>query len=61
MPRSALSRSGLSITQWLALLPELAALVSEVVAALRDGRLTEDEVLRIGRSLVALVAAVVHG
>lgn len=61
MPRSALARSGLSLGQWLALLPELAALVAEVVAALRDGRVSDDEVSRIGRSLVALIAAVVHG
>lgn len=61
MPRFALSRSGLQIGQWLALLPELASLVAEVVVAVRDGRVTEDEVRRIGTALVAIVAAVVHG
>ena len=60
MGRHALARSGLSLGQWLALLPELAALVGEVVAALRDGRVDEAEVRRIGQALVALVAAVVH-
>jgi hypothetical protein len=60
VPRHALTRSGLSLGQWLALLPELATLVGEVVAAVRDGCVTEDEALRLGRALLALVGAVVH-
>ena len=61
MPRSSLARSGLRLDQWLEALPELAALVAEAVSALRDGRVTDDEALRLGRSLLALVGAVVHG
>lgn len=51
--------SKLNVFKWVAILPQISALVGEVVAALKDGRVDDDEVKRIGSALVAIVAAVV--
>lgn len=49
-------RSGLSWGAWLALLPQLVALIAEVVAALKDGKVDERELTTLGRKLAELVA-----
>ncbi len=48
----------ISVVEWVNILPKLVALVSDVIAALKDGRVTDDEVKRLGSDLVAIVAAV---
>lgn len=50
--------SGLNPSVFLKLIPALAELVGEVVDALRDGRVTDDEIQAIGQKLLALVQAV---
>ena len=47
-----------NVLEWLAILPKIAALVNEVVVALKDGQLTREEVERIGADFVAIVASV---
>lgn len=50
-----LHKSGLSWGAWLALAPELARLVAEVVTALKDGKISPTEVQQIGQDFVGLV------
>lgn len=50
--------SKLNVLKWVAILPGIAKLVGEVVDALKDGRVTPEEITRIGEDLVALVASV---
>jgi hypothetical protein len=52
------SMSKLHPLDWLAILPAIAVLVGHVVDALRDGRLEEDEIKRLGNELVAIVGTV---
>lgn len=49
----------MSPLKWIALIPQIGALVGEVVEALRDGRVDQAEIERVGGALVAIVAAVV--
>lgn len=56
-----IGRSKLSPFQWLALVQHIPSLVAAVVEALRDGRLDEAEVKRIGDEFVALIVAAVSG
>lgn len=50
---------GINVVAWITILPKVASLVGDVVAALKDGKVTDDEVQRIGSDLVAIVAAVI--
>jgi hypothetical protein len=54
-----LARSKLNVFDWIAILPRIASLIGDVVEALRDGKLSPDEVTRIGGELIAIVASVV--
>lgn len=49
----------INVVEWVQILPKIVALVSDVIAALKDGRVDDAEVKRIGSDLVAIVAAVV--
>jgi len=44
---------------WIVLLPDLARLVGDARQALADGRLTPEEITRLGTELVSLVARAV--
>lgn len=54
-----MKKSKLSPLKWIAILPQIAALVGDVVDALKDGRLDAAEIERIGGELASIVAAVV--
>lgn len=49
----------ISIVEWIAILPKIAALVADVVTALKDGRVTTAEAEKIGADFIAAVAVVV--
>lgn len=49
----------IDVFRWIAILPQIAGLVGEVVDALRDGHVDAAEVVHIGERLVAIVSAVV--
>lgn len=51
-------KSKIDVFKWIAVLPSIAELVGEVVDALKDKRLSEEELRKIGADLVAIVAAV---
>jgi hypothetical protein len=52
-------KSKLNVFAWVAILPQIAELVGDVVSALKDGRIDGEEAKSIGERLVAIVAAVV--
>lgn len=53
------SAAKLQLGEWLALLPAIASLVGDVVAALHDGHVTPEEVNRIGQDLFDIVGTVI--
>lgn len=54
-----MKKSKLNVFAWVAILPQIAELVGDVVSALKDGRIDGEEAKHIGERLVAIVAAVV--
>lgn len=54
-----MKKSKLNVFAWVAILPQIAELVGDVVSALKDGRIDAEEAKSIGERLVAIVAAVV--
>ncbi len=54
-----MKKSKLNVFAWVAILPQIAELVGEVVTSLKDGKLDVKELQSIGERLVAIVAAVV--
>lgn len=55
-----MKKSKLNVFKWVAILPAIAELVGTVVDALKDGRVTPDEITRIGEALTGIVASVVE-
>ena len=53
-----LAKAKLDVFKWIAILPQIAALVGEVVEALSDKRLTQEEIRKIGSDFVAIIASV---
>lgn len=51
-------RSKLSPVKFIELLPAIGALVGQIVSALKDGKISAEEVSDIGGKLVSLVASV---
>ena len=52
------SRSKLDPFDFLRILPAIAQLVGDVVAALKDKKITKEEVEKIGADLIAIVGTV---
>ena len=52
-------KSKLNPMKFLDLLPALGALIATVVDALRDGKITDEEIQAIGEKLIVIVKSVV--
>lgn len=53
------TKSKLNVFKWIAILPQIAGLVGDIVDSFKDDkRLDASEILEIGEKLVAIVASV---